>query len=240
MKSCLIASVLVMALAATSASADIGIIYNVTFEDPPHTLNSAVSTGAGMADRPNSTIGAVITRSGLADFTTQVASLEPAGSMNFLSSTPIASGLILLSWDMAILSFGPGGNPNTAMVTIEPSGCPAIVMIWQRDFDFQIDYTNVAVFSSGRKDHYEFLIDLDNDRYDFSFNGTPVHTDQSLHSSFDIHFVSFGAEYLQSPSYAVDNFRMEIIPEPSTFLLISTGGLAACGWRFLKARAAGQ
>lgn len=212
-------------------------IYNVSFEDPPHTIDTAVATGVGMNDRPDLTIGTVVTRAGLADFSTQVASLEPAGLMRFFVSTPSSAGLVTLSWEMAILSFGPGGLSDTAQVTIEPSGVAPLVMSWQRDYDFTIDGANVATFALGQHDHYEILLDLDNDTYDFALNGTAVMTNQALNSSFDVHYVSFGSENLQSPSYAVDNFSWETIPEPSTWLLMTTGSLAVVyGNRILKAK----
>lgn len=218
------------------------MIFNATFENPPHTLNSAVATGSGFSDRPDLTIGSIVTRAGLGDFSTQVASLEPAGLMRFFSSTPTSSGLVLLSWDMAMLSFGSGGGPDTAAVSISSDGGGgAMYMFWQTDNDFQIGGTAAAAFSLGQQDHYEFLFDLDNDRYDFAFNGVALLTNQSVNASFNVQSVVFAAENLQSPSYAVDNFRWEIVPEPSTWMLISTGCLSVVyGRRLLEKKAFGQ
>lgn len=230
-------------LAATAAQPPTfgDMIYNVTFEDPPHTLNAAVVSGSGN-DRPIWTVGSVITRSGIADFATQVASFEPAGQMGFYYEPASSSGLLLLSWDMAITDYGPGG-PDTAAVLIQtsPSGNGSLSMFWQTDNDFRIGGTTAATFTVGQQDHYEFLLDLDNDRYDFGFNGVAVLTNQSLDASFDVQNVLFGAENLRAPTYAVDNFQWNVVPEPSTWLLISTGCLAAVyGRRLLETKAAGR
>ena len=241
MKTTLILVGLSIAVAVPPTLGD--LVYNVSFEAPPHTLDSAVATGAGMSDRPNETIGSVITRSGLGDFSTQVASLEPAGLMNFFDSSPANAGLVTVSWDMAMLSFGPGGLSDTAAVLIssDAGGGGVISMYWQRDFDFTIGGANAATFALGQQDHYEFLLDLDNDTFDFAFNGSPVLTNQTLASNFNVQNVLFGAENLQSPSYAVDNFQWNVVPEPSTWMLISTGCLAAVyGRRLLETKAAGQ
>lgn len=216
--------VLSIAIAVPPSHGD--MIYNVSFEDPPHTLNSPVANGGGI-DQPSGTIGSVIARSGIADFSSQVASLEPAGLMSFFSDSPISSGLVLLSWDLAIIGFGPGGLSDTAQVSVNSSGTGPLLMTWQRDFDFTIGGASVATFALDQQDHYEVLLDLDNDTYDFAFNGVPVLTNQAVESSFNVHYVNFGSENLQSPTYAVDNFRWEVVPEPSTWLLISTGCLAA-------------
>ncbi len=232
--------VLSLAIAVPPTLGD--MIYDVSFEDPPHTLDSAVATGADQSDRPYGTIGSVVTRSGLGDFSTQVASLEPAGLMSFFSTTPVQSGLVTLSWDMAILDFGSSG-PDTAAVLIQTgsSGSGSMSMYWQTDFDFTIGGANVATFALGQQDHYEFLLDLDNDTFDFAFNGSPVLTNQTLAGNFDVQNVLFGAENLESPSYAVDNFKWDVVPEPSTWLLISTGCLAAVyGRRLLETKAAGR
>ncbi len=239
MKRTLIFVVLATVIAIPPTSGD--MIYNVTFEDPVHMLNAAVVSGSG-SDQPTWAVGSVITRSGIADFATQVASFEPAGQLGFFYEPASSSGLLLLSWDMAITDYGPGG-PDTAAVLIQtsPSGNGSMSMFWQTDNDFRIGSTEVATFTLGQQDHYEFLFDLDNNQYDFAFNGVAVLTNQSLDASFNVQNVLFGAENLRSPSYAVDNFRWEVVPEPSTWILISTGCLAAVyGRRLLETKAAGQ
>ena len=239
MKRALILVVLSSAVAVPPTFGD--MIYNVTFEDPPHTVDNPVATGANMSDRPRDTIGTVMTRSAVADFSSQVASLEPAGLMNFFTTNIVSSGLVLISWDLAMLSFGPGGNADTAQVSFEPSGVSPLIMNWQRDSDFVIGGNNVATFTLGQQDHYEFMLDLDNDTYDFAMNGSPILTNQALQAGFNVNYVNFNSANLESPSYAVDNFRWEVVPEPSTWLLLSTGCLAAVyGRRLLETKAAGR
>jgi len=199
------------------------ITFNATFENPPHVLNSAVAVGTG-DDSPAFSAGSVITRTGIADFSTQVASFEPAGQLSFFSPTPTSSGLLLITWDMAMIEYGPGGL-DTAAVSIQnsPSGGGALTMFWKTDNSFRIGGTTAGAYTLGQQDNYAFLFDLDNDSYDFLLNGSPLMTNQALAGSFDVQNVVFAAENLRAPTYAIDNFRWEVIPEPSTIGLMGLG-----------------
>lgn len=210
---------------ATSGRAD--VIYNVDFENPPHVVDQPVVTGSG-SDTPSGADPSVIVRTGVADFTTQVASLEPAGAMNFFSATPSSTDIALISWDLAMLSFGTGGGPDTAAIAIQSSAAGSIIVDFRDDFDIQVGGVSVGSFTLAQQDTFLFAFDLNSDMYDFSLNGSPVLTDQPLGSSFDIQNVLFSRENLENPSYAVDNFQWTVIPEPSTIvlMLLALGGLA--------------
>jgi hypothetical protein len=200
------------------------LVYSVDFENPPHVVDQQVVTGAG-TDRPYFVDASVIVRNSPADFTTQAASLEPAGSMNFLPGTVFTAGIALISWDLAMISSGSGG-PTTAAISIDPSPGPSssIFVYFQTDLSIKVDDNTVGLFTMGEQDHYDFVIDIDNGLYDFSFNGSLALNDQPLDSGWDLRMVSFGRENLEDPTYAVDNFEWHVIPEPSTALLVLLGG----------------
>lgn len=222
-------SILLNLLVFEVASSSGDIIYDVTFEDPPHTLGSQVVTGSA-SDRPSGADPSVVIRSGLADFTTQVASFEPAGYMQFYPGFTTASGVISLNWDLAMLSMSAGLYQGH--VGIEPDsglgGGPLILNFLNSD-TIQVqtpsgDFVNIASFTLGQHDAFAVTLDLDANRYSVSVNGAPQIQDDSLGSDWNLRHVTFSAGYLETPQYAVDNFRWETIPEPSTLALLALTG----------------
>jgi len=201
------------------------IIFDVDFESPPHTLDAPVTRCSGN-DVASSTSGDVVVRDSLADFTTQVASLEPAGAMSFSQAVPVSAGLVTISWDMAIIDLGPTG-PETAGILIQSSGGGGGPQALFFNDDLTIDQGSgtLGTFTLGEQDHFEYLFDLDNDLYSFSINGSPAISSDPLGAAFDVQNVVFGADFLAGPDYAVDNFQWSVIPEPSSLLLMLVAGL---------------
>lgn len=213
-----------VALFAGNAWSD--LVYSVDFENPPHVVDQQVVTGSG-TDKPFFADTSVVVRDGPADFTTQAASLEPAGAMTFLPGTVFTAGIALISWDLAMISSGSGG-PTTAAISINPSPGPSspIFVFFQTDLSIEVDGNSIGSFTMGEQDHYDFVIDIDNGLYDFSLNGGLVLDDQPLDSGWDLRDVSFSRENLEDPTYAVDNFEWQVVPEPSSMLLIVLGGIS--------------
>lgn len=230
---------LFMLVASTMSRADIIVVYNVDFENPPHALDAAPVTGSG-ADRPWSFTPNVMIRDSLADFTTQVAAFEGGGMMSFRPESPSTSMIVRLSWDMAMLTLGPNG-PETAGIAIDSSGGGGIWMFFMQDYTIQIGPgfggITIGSFTLGQKDNFQFLLDLDSGLYDVYMNSTLALSNQALGVGFDVANVFFGADYLANPTYAIDNFRWEIIPEPSTLILIILGGLGVAATQKRRYRA---
>lgn len=225
MKSNVALSFVVSLLGCLTAAVRADIIYAVDFEDPPHTVDQQVALGPA-SDRPQFADTSVFVRDSLGDFTTQVASLEPAGAMTFLPATTFSSQIALISWDLAMLDIG---SLAPAAVSIGTSEGVPVTTTFMGDMSIQIDGVNVGSYTLGQLDSFAFMIDIDNALYGFSLNGSPVLTDQPLvGTDWVLRDVSFGRGNLADPSYAVDNFQWQIIPEPSTFalMLLALGSLA--------------
>ncbi len=223
MKSCHLSLPILLAM-GVAASAD--YIFNVDFENPPHVVNQQVVAGSAI-DRPTYAEETVLARTNVADFTTQVASLEPAGAMAFFYGPAVTSGLVRLSWDMAVLSLGTGGGLDTAAVAIQssPTGVGDVFIDYEYDFDLEIGDVDVGTYALGNQHHLEFLFDLDSDVFNVWLNSSLVLTNIAVNPTFDIQNVLFSRENLQDPTYAVDNFQWEIIPEPSTVLMMLLGSI---------------
>jgi hypothetical protein len=212
----------------TAVSAD--YIFNVDFEDPPHTVNQQVVTGDAV-NLPTGADPTVIIRTNLADFTTQVASLEPAGAMGFMPDTSVQNGLVSLRWDLAMISLGGGSGFSSAAVAIQSTSDGGLSLEFLDDMTITLNGMNIGTFSLGESDHYEFLFSLDTDVYGLTLNGAPVLADQPLSATFDLQNVLFSRANLEDPTYAVDNFKWEIIPEPSTAILLLLGSLGLAAGR---------
>ncbi len=202
----------------TSGYAD--IIYDFDFEEPDFTADTQITSGSGyIAD------GDVYVRTGIADFSTQVASLEPAGSLGFGSAPVQTSGVVLISWDMAVVSLGSAsGTDYSAAFLLSLSEGASIVGTYQYDSTFEINGQNVASYTLGAQSQYSVRIDLDFNAYDFLIDGITIIDDEPIAMSAYPQSVVFTREFLTSPEYGIDNFRWEVIPEPASLLLLMLGG----------------
>ena len=206
------------------------IIFNVDFEDPPHTAGAQAANGSP----PDyvTTGGFGITY--VPEFGSQGASTTASGSGNsmlFDSGTTYASGVHSISWDWIQYAYAPVFIPDSG-VNIGPSvwnlshvrGSVSLSPYDSPDDPYSGTYSTGIVYS------YSFLLDLDADSYDFAINGTTVVDGGALSNTVSLSSVTFYNPW--GSDHAVDNFRWEIVPEPSTLVLISLGLLGVCGrWR---------
>lgn len=229
-------TVTVFSLAVAFVRAD--IIFDVSFEDPPHMLGTYTSTGP--APYYPSTGAAYVEN--VPGFSSQAGLV--GGSLSFIAPVSYSSGVHVISWDFMNLSENTLGiGPNAAFFISSSS-----------DYDLFLAHGvlgGVTLFESGAVSVYDgpyavsnfatytFVIDMDALVYDFAINGTNVITASSLPTSM----TSLDSAVFLRPGnndFAIDNFRWEIVPEPSTLVLISLGILGVCGRRFLKTKTAGQ
>lgn len=221
---------------AFAACAD--IIYDVDFEAPVHTVDTPITVNANN-DTPSGTLGGtVIARTGLADMSTQVASLEPAGNMSFTADQDLITDISLLSWDLAFISTTTPGFSSVS-IQLGADGGPAIQVLYRQFNVIEVDGTSVGPFTAGQSDHFQFSFNLDANFYDLAINGSPVLTSEPIGDTWALRTVSFGHPSLSSPNYAVDNFQWTVIPEPSTLALLFAGVFGLAVRRALHAKARG-
>lgn len=197
------------------------IIYDFDFEEPEFTVDTQITSGSGyIAD------GDVYVRTGIADFSTQVASLEPAGSLGFGVAAMQTSGVVLISWDMALLSLGtPAGN--SAIFAVGAYGGGSIFGASYHGDGTIHNASNMTLgigYSIGIHNTFQLFIDLDSDTFDFVVDGATVIDDGMIAPDASPDAIVFSRTYETSPHYAIDNFRWEIIPEPASLLLLMLGG----------------
>ncbi|NCC51765.1 MAG: PEP-CTERM sorting domain-containing protein [Spartobacteria bacterium] len=224
------------ALQAAAIGVYSDVIYDVDFENPPHTLGSAPVTGSG-SDRPTDHNGFGWTiSSGVADLSSQVAVVDDTGFefMSFFPGPTFDSQILTLSWDFAVLSTDNSESLLQGSMTVNsPTGPGTLINVSYlfdgtvRVFDQVTGDQGVSTWTLGQSAEYSLLIDLDSDSYDFLVDGSPLLVDNPLDPSEDLDRVNFYRPF-GSPSYAIDNFQWQIIPEPSTIalMLLALGGLA--------------
>ncbi|MBU1693136.1 MAG: hypothetical protein KKC51_04145 [Verrucomicrobia bacterium] len=200
------------------------IVYEVTFEDPPHVLDQPIVVGVG-SDRPSSYIGNLYCRAGLGDFTSQVASAESA-MITFNPGVVFTAGLVRMSWDMAVLQT-QGSEPEQVTANIQATAGghpPGMYFVYYINGEIRLGTDVVGSYTLGLQDHFEVVMDMDNDRFDVLLNSVYLRTNEVMSSNWSPEQLGFNTGFMASPRYAVDNVRWEIIPEPSTNVLISLGG----------------
>jgi hypothetical protein len=213
----------------------------VTFEDPPHTNGLGVTVGAG-SDRPQHAEN-VTAQTGIGDFTTQVA-LANNGGMSFFPSSPSVTGVVNISWDFAVISYSDGITTEAGMSIFAMNDSSVFLLLFNDTGVLKfsapglgIGPTNVATLSLGVHDNYLFSANLDASTYSFFINGSPVVESVEMGAPNSVKYVAFDDYQISTPQYAVDNFRWEVVPEPSPFVLITLGLQGVCARRFAGRRA---
>lgn len=196
------------------------IIYDFDFESPDFTVDTQITSGSGYgAD------GSVFVRSGVADFSTQVASLEPAGSLLFGVTPALSSGMVLISWDMALISAQATPPIESIVFSIESlSEGPLLLGYYRNDSTIVVNGQTVASYTLGQQMNFSASFNLDADSFDLVIDGGVVIDDSPLGATESPEGVLFSREFLASPTYAIDNFRWEVVPEPTSALLLILGG----------------
>ncbi|MBU0679003.1 MAG: PEP-CTERM sorting domain-containing protein, partial [Verrucomicrobia bacterium] len=198
-------------------------------ENPPHVLGSQPATGSG-SDRPTSHNGFGWTISqNVADFSSQVAVVGGSGYefMGFNPGTTFTSAIAVISRELAVLQTGTDPQAN---VSVAGSSLPDPVHVdYLADgrvnvYDAVSGVATVGTWTLNQSLPYQVVIDLNADTYDFYMDSTQVLFDRPITADSEILNVSFFRPF-DAASYAIDNFRWDIIPEPSTWALMLTASL---------------
>ncbi len=222
---------LTAALQVAGPSVFSDVIYDVDFENPPHVLGSAPVTGSG-SDRPTADNGFGWTiAENVADFSSQVAVVGGKGFefMQFFPGSTYDSQILTLSWEFAMLSTDNSESTLQGSMTVGSPTGPATLINVRYSFDGTVTVFDqlsgnqgAGTWTLAQSAQYALLIDFDSDNYDFLVNGSPVLTDRPIDSNEDMDRINFYRPF-GSPSYAIDNFQWEIIPEPSSLILVIIG-----------------
>ncbi len=148
-------------------------------------------------------------------------------SASFHNPTASSAGLWTVSWDSLVLDMPVLSSPLQGQVYIIKSNLSdAWGLKYNTDGTFMVeDGTGFKFFGNfrlGIADHFDLMLDLDNDTYDLWINGSSaVSGNVSASADFShTYFRSNGRESAQDPArFVFDNLTVNFVPEPSTLLL---------------------
>lgn len=218
------------------------MMFDVTWDNPPHQVGQAPATEYILTppDRPTEVQGAII-RDSVAGFSGQVAVLSGEGNAgmvftqlsNSYTQVNFTSGVHRISWLAAILTM----DPNTSVIAQTVAGQTGnpVVCSFINGGDITLNQDSIGTWALGEVYQFEALINLDMDTYDFYFNGSQLITGQALEPNASISQFGFQRPYGNS-EFAVDNIQWEVmsgIPEPGTLSLLMLGLPSLC---FLRRR----
>jgi hypothetical protein len=160
-------------------------------------------------------------------------------SASFHNPTVSSAGLWTVSWDSLVLDMPVLSSPLQGQVYIIKSNLSdAWGLKYNTDGTFMVeDGTGFKFFGNfrlGIADHFDLMLDLDNDTYDLWINGSSaVSGNVSASADFShTYFRSNGRESAQDPArFVFDNLTVDFVPEPSTLLLTLAALGVVGGWR---------
>ena len=208
------------------------IVFDVNFESPTHVNGSAPTVGTG-SDMVSGTSGIWTITNSFADSLSQVAAMDvlaTGGGLGFSAGSNYFSGVHLISWDLAMLA--PSSQSSIHFFAVN-GPAQAVVIDYFGDgtvriYDPNGSIENAATASLGSFHSFAVTFDLNSLSYDVLLDGNPVLENRAIQADTGIYGVSifnpFGGTTL-----GVDNFRWEIVPEPSTIGLIGLGVVGLCG-----------
>jgi hypothetical protein len=224
------------------SAAEASVVFDVNFDTPLYSNGQSITggpepnepTGANLATVSNSIMG----------FDSQAALFPSTAQMVFRpDSGPFDSGIHLITWDMGTpvdpsqgnVSFGSDTYGSLFSITFLDSNA-------QHPDDPVIEYglglnRPSIVNTTGTANAFQIIIDLDNDMLDFWINGNLLEDDFALTSGTDLDDVFFSQNSLPSYQFGMDNFRWEVVPEPSSVLLIVCGSCLLMTCRCRRRRA---
>ncbi|NCC53072.1 MAG: PEP-CTERM sorting domain-containing protein [Spartobacteria bacterium] len=224
-----------LALGAGAAIVYSDIIFDVDFENPPHVAGSPPVTGSSV-NQPTGISGSWDIATGVADFSSQVALLDStSGGMGFVPSDVYTTGIHIFRWEYALVTVDSSqGQLQTSVMFINDGmSRPAqeVIISYLDDGTLNISDplnggTGVSNWLLNQSATYALTIDLDSQTYGFTVDAQPIVTDTPLNPGAFLTGMSFQTPF-NMPSYGLDNFQWQIIPEPTTLglMLVALGAL---------------
>lgn len=207
------------------------MIYDIDYEPPAYTNGQHVGGG---------TSGETISDS-INGFSSQGLLIHDGGAMNYLTpggpSDPFTSGIHLVSWDFAVPTQQSASLILNGQLNSLSSGVLFDATLATGPTGNEIQYGDgfpvrpSVPFVVGQAYSFEVLMNLDDDYYSFWLDGDLLEDTVAIPSGADLYAVDFAQNQTLGLQAGIDNFRWEIIPEPSSTLLLLCGGILLMTWR---------
>ena len=208
--------------AALCGAAFADIIYDIDYEPPTYTNGQQVGAGSGRTISDS-----------ISGFSSQGILLHDGagGGLSYRASDPFTSGIHLVTWDFAV----PVEQGSTAIINGQLDSFDGLFLfdttVAGDGSGLRLEYgsgfpqrPNIPL-NAGQAYSLEVMMNLDADHYSFWVDGNLLEDTVSIPTDADLWEVDFGQNQMMGLQAGIDNFRWQVIPEPSSMLLLLSGGL---------------
>jgi len=231
MKAMIMVCCLLVALCSGSFAT---MIYDIDYDPPTYTNGQHVGGGFGrtISDNINgfSSQGLLIHDGG-------------GGGLSYYASDPFTSGVHLVSWEFTV----PSQQSATLIINGQLNSSSGSVLFdttlatgpTGNEIKYGKEFPNRAStnFLVGQSYLFEVTMDLNADYYSFWVDGVLLEDTVSIPSDVDLLLVGFAQNQTLGLQAGIDNFRWEVIPEPSSMILLLCGSTLLMAWRRKSQRA---
>lgn len=209
-------STLIILGGISAALAD--LVYNIDFEPPAYTNGQQI--GGGNTRTISDSIPG---------FASQALLLHDGGGLSYYAPQPFTTGIHSISWDFGV----PVDQSATTIiglslfeshVNVTMGGGPSWYSIWYGPFTMGEPRLSEP-FLIGEVYSFSLILNLDSAQYDLFLNDNQLLANEPLQfgpNSLD--YVTLSQNQTMGLQAGFDNFRWEVIPEPSTLLLLLLSG----------------
>jgi len=218
MRTLILASLL---YAGTMSDGFSDIVYYIDYEAPTYTNGQQI--GGGSTETISDSINGLSTQGLL---------IHDGGGINYFAPQAFTSGVHLVSWDFAI----PGGQGANVIINaqLHSAGSQSILFdttIAGSASGIEVEYGQgfpqrpSVLINIGEAYSFQVLMNLDANFYSFWLDGNLLEDAVGISSETSLEFVAFGQNQTLGLQAGIDNFRWEVVPEPSTMALLALAGV---------------
>jgi hypothetical protein len=217
--------------AACVAISNADIIYNIDFEPPAYTNGQQIGGGSTRTVSDS-----------IPGFSSQALLLHDGGGLSYYAPQPYTTGIHSISWDFGV----PVDQSATTIIGLSLFDSHVNVTMGGGPSTYAILYGPLTIgdprlsvpFLIGEVYSFNVILNLDAAQYDLFLNGNPLLSNEALQFGPDaLEYVTLSQNQTIGLQAGFDNFRWEVIPEPSSLLLTLLGGSAlALGRRNARIR----
>lgn len=192
-------------------------VYNIDYEPPTYANGQQILGAGNISDSING-------------FTSQGLLIHDGGGINYLASSTFTTGIHLVSWDIAIPTVQ--GSSSIIYGQLESFSGPILFDMHVKgdgsglrvEYGFGFPQRPSISINAGQSYAFDILMNLDANYYNFWLNGTLLEDTVTIPSGAGFDLVGFGQNQTLGLQAGVDNFRWEVVPEPTSVLLLLLGG----------------